>query len=107
MACRHTRGFLSAVHLSDHFQNHGASLGLLTEDEYETFADVFIGGPSAPATRQFVRPWNGDLVRYDEGMDVFAVMRNDGFIKSCYRPDPAFHGERTNLDYYLSEEARA
>jgi pyocin large subunit-like protein len=54
-----------------------------------------------------VRPWNGDLVRYDEGVDVFAVLRSDGFIKTCYRPDPVFHGQRTNLDYYLSEEAKA
>jgi len=107
MACRYTRGFLSRLHLADHFQNHGARLGLTTEDEYETLADTFLRDPCPSSARQFVRPWNGDLVRYDEGVDVFAVMRNDGFVKTCYRPDPAFHGERTNLDYYLSEEARA
>jgi len=95
------------VHRADHFQNHGERLGLLTEDEYETFADAFLGEPAPPSARQFVRPWNGDLVRYDEGVDVFGVLRNDGFIKTCYRPDPAFHGQRTNLDYYLSEEERA
>jgi filamentous hemagglutinin len=107
MACRHTRGFLSLLHLSDHFQNHGARLGLATEEEYETFADAFLRDVCPLAARQFVRPWNGDLVRYDEDLDVFAILRNDGIIKTCYRPDPAFHGERTNLDYYLSEEAKA
>lgn len=107
MACRHTRGFLSLLHLSDHFQSHGARLGLATEEEYETFADTFLRDPSARSASQFVRPWNGDLVRYDEGVDVFAVLRSDGFIKTCYRPDPAFHGQPTNLDYYGSEEAKA
>jgi len=107
MASRQTRGFLSLLHRADHFENHGAGLGLLSEEEYETFADVFLGGPAPPSTRQFVRPWNGDLVRYDEGVGVFAVLRSDGFIKTCYRPDPAFRGEPANLDYCLSGEAKA
>jgi hypothetical protein len=49
---------------------------------------------------------DGDLVRYDEAADVFAILRKDRFIKTCYRPDPLFHGEPTNLDYYLSEAAK-
>lgn len=107
MPCQDTRGFLSLLHRSDHFQNHGTRLGTATEEEYETFADQFLCEPCPPSARQFVRAWNGDLVRYDEDVDVFAVLRSDGFIKTCYRPDPAFHGEQTNLDYYLGEEARA
>ena len=107
MPCSHSRGFLSLLHRADHFQNHGIRLGTATEEEYETFADEFLRSPCPASARQFVRPWNGDLVRYDEGVDVFAVLGNDGFIKTCYRPDPAFHGERTNLDYYLSQEATA
>ena len=107
MSCRYTRGFLSLLQRADHFQNHGARLGIATEEEYEKLADDFLRNPCPESARQFVRPWNGDLVRYDEGVDVFAVMRNDGFIKTCYRPDAAFHGERTNLDYYLTEEAKA
>ena len=107
MPCRYTRGFLSLLHLADHFQNHGARLGFSTEEGYEEFADEFLRDPCSARARQFVRPWNGYLVRYDEGVDVFAVLRSDGFIKTCYRPDPAFHGRRTNLDYYLSEEAKA
>jgi hypothetical protein len=57
--------------------------------------------------REFIRPWNGDLVRYDEVADVFAILGSDGFIKTCYRPDPLFHGTASNLDYYLQEEAKA
>ena len=58
-----------------------------------------MGGPG--------RPWNGDLVRYDEATDVFAILDSVRFIKTCYRPDPLFHGEASNLEYYLEEEAKA
>jgi hypothetical protein len=56
--------------------------------------------------REFIMPWNGDLVRYDEVADVFGILSSDGFIKTCYRRDPLFHGEASNLDYYLHEEAK-
>jgi hypothetical protein len=44
-------------------------------------------------------------VRYDDAADVFAALRKDGFIKTCYRPDAVFYGKSTNLEYYLSEKA--
>jgi hypothetical protein len=43
---------------------------------------------------------------YDEVMDVFGILDCDRFIKTCYRPDPVYHGEASNLEYYLSEEAK-
>lgn len=79
---------------------------MMTEEEYETFADEFLRRPCPASAREFVRSGNGDLVRYDEVADVFAILRKDGFIKTCYRPDPMFHGEPTNLDYYLNQEAK-
>ena len=106
MPTRHTRGFRSVVHRSDHFGNHGERLGIIVEEEYEEFADIFLGTPCPATARQFTRPWNGDLVRYDEGMDVFGILDCDRFIKTCYRPDPVYHGEASNLEYYLSEEAK-
>jgi filamentous hemagglutinin len=90
---------------SDHFLAHGARLGILTEEEYADFADTFLRNPRPPSAREFMRAKNGDRVRYDEIEDVFAVVTKDRFIKTCYRPDPAFHGEPSNLDYYLREEA--
>ncbi len=107
MMCIHTRGFASLLHRTDHFLNHGARLGLATEEDYEAFADEFFRNPCASTAQQFVRPKNGDLVRYDGVLDVFAVLGKDRFIRTCYKPDTAFHGERTNLDYYLSEKAKA
>jgi pyocin large subunit-like protein len=106
MPLQYTRGFRSTLHRSDHYTAHGARLGVATESEYEALADAIFGPPDS-STRQFIRPWNGDLVRYDEAREVFGIMDRDGFIKTCYRPDPLVHGEATNLDYYLSEEAKA
>lgn len=106
MQCLYTRGFLSPLHRADHFKNHGARLGIMTEEEYEIFADDFLRNPCPASAVQFTRRWNGDLVRYDQVADVFAVLRKDRFIKTCYCPDPAFHGELTNLDYYWSEAAK-
>jgi pyocin large subunit-like protein len=107
MPCRYTRGFLSILARSDHYKRHGARLGIATEEGYETFADSFLRNPCPTSARQFVRPGNGDLVRYDESADVFATLRQDGFIRTCYCPDPRIHGEPTNLDYYLSQESKA
>src|SRR6266849_5751368 len=107
MPCRHTRGFVSVLHRADHFQAHGARHGIMTEEEYETFADEFLQHPCPASALEFRRPWNGDLVRYDEAADVFAILGNNRFIKTCYRPDPLVHDEQTNLDYYLSEAAKA
>ena len=73
----------------------------MTEEDYETFADHFLRNPCPASAQQFVRSWNGDLVRYDEAADVFAILRRDRFIKTCYRPDPMFHGQSSNLHYYL------
>ena len=106
MPCLHTRGFISLIHRADHFKIHGARLGIATEEEYETFADNLLRHPCPPSAHEFIRSWNRDLVRYDEVEDVFAVKRADGFIKTCFRPDPSVHLEATNLDYYLSGENR-
>jgi filamentous hemagglutinin len=92
---------------SDHFFNHGARLGVVSEDEYESLADQFLGSPRRDTTHQFTRSWNGDIVRYDEVDDVFGVLSSDRFNRTFYRPDPAIHGESTNLDYYLCEEEQA
>jgi pyocin large subunit-like protein len=106
MQARLTRGFRSPLQRSDHFTSHGKRLGAATEGEYEKLADQFLGMPMPGTARQFTRPWNGDLVRYDLGSEMFGILDRDGFIKTCYRPDPSIHGEATNLDYYLAEKGK-
>ncbi len=88
MPLRHTRGFKSAQHLSDHFKAHGLRLGLGTEKEYGEFADAFLRGSCPQGAQKFRRLWKDDLVPYDESSNVFAVLDAKGFIKTCYLPDP-------------------
>src|ERR1039457_3889906 len=66
MAAKQTRGFKSLLHRIDHFTAHGKGLGMPTEEDYESFADQFLGQPCPKGVRQFTRSWNGDVVRYDE-----------------------------------------
>lgn len=107
MPCRYTFGFHSLRELSEHFTAHGALLGVYTEDEYLTLADEMFCAPRPVSTHQFVRPWNGDDVRNDDARDVFAIITKYGRLKTCYRPEPRFHGCSTNLDYYLKERGKA
>src|SRR5271170_5175583 len=98
MPLRYTRGFRSLLHRSDHFRAHRARLGIATEQEYETLADSIFGPGPGSQVRQFKRSWNSDIVRYDELTDVFAILDQNRFLKTCYCPDPMVHGEATNLD---------
>ena len=79
---------------------------MATESDYEDLADDLLAPVCPSGVREHRRPWNGDVVRYDEARDVLAIRDGGGYIKTCYRPDPAFHGKATNLDYYLDEEAK-
>jgi len=70
----HTRGFKSRLDRAEHFSLHGARLGLASEDDYEAFADRFMQSPCPPSAVQFLRVRNGDIGRYDETEDVFAIV---------------------------------
>lgn len=98
---RYTKGFVSAHQRADHFQKHGTDFGLRTEDEYETAADEFMGGPRGPKTHECVVPKGssraGRVVRYDEGTDQFGILSPEGYILTYYRPAPLFG---TKLDYF-------
>jgi pyocin large subunit-like protein len=101
----YTRGFRTPLHRTDHFLNHGAALGLVDEQEYEEFADRFLQLVCPATALQFVRRRNGDLVRYDQVADVFGIKSRDGYVRTCYTPDPIVHGCSSNMEYYLNEEA--
>lgn len=105
MPLTNTRGFRAPLLLSDHFGRHGVRVGITTETDYEDNADAFLCPTCPPSALEFRRR-NGDLVRYDQVGDVFAVLARDGYIKTYLRPDPLVHLEPTNLDYYRREQAK-
>jgi RHS repeat-associated protein len=85
-----------------HFGDHGADFPRLNNSvEYVADAQSFLRHPP-PGTRTIIRT-NGDIVRYNEVLDVFGVMDAGGAPRTYFVPDPAVHGYATNLDYFLSQ----
>jgi filamentous hemagglutinin len=67
--------------------------------EYQSKADTYLTGQRAQGVLEKVRA-NGDIVRYNPATEEFGVVTKDGVIRTYYKPNPAIHGEPTNLDYF-------
>ena len=61
----------------------------------------FVNNPPA-GTLTKVRN-NGETVYYNPSTNTFAVKRADGAPKTMFKPDPADHGYKTNLDYFNAQ----
>lgn len=107
MPCKYTAGFKSRVHLLDHFAKHQGRLGFSQVSEYEEAADSFVGKPLPSTAGEFIRPWNGDVVRFDAATDEFGITDRSGFLKTYYRLHPDDHDEPTNMQYFLKEKGKA
>lgn len=51
-----------------------------------------------------MRPWNGDIVRYNRTTEEFGIVDVSGFLKTFYIPDPLVHGEADNDSYFEAEK---
>jgi filamentous hemagglutinin len=94
--------FADNAKLIDHFNRHGADFGATSAAQYERAADGFLSGTRGTGVLEKVRP-NGDIVRYDPATEAFGIIKPDGTIRTYYKPDPAVHGYRTNLDYFNAQ----
>lgn len=92
--------FKTSLKRTEHFNHHGADFGAASITVYETQADAFLRRPLS-ATCFERRRADGDIVRFDSATDEFAVLSNDGFIRTYFKPDPVIHMQPTNYDYYL------
>lgn len=91
--------FIDHAKLQDHFQRHGADFGATTPADYEQQADTFLNGPKSSGVLEKMRS-NGDVVRYNPSTEEFGIVRQDGTIRSYFKPDPAVHGFPADLDYF-------
>jgi filamentous hemagglutinin len=80
----------------------GGDFGATTAAKYEQRAADFLTGPRGTGVLEKVRP-NGDVVRYNATTEEFGVVRPNGTIRTYYKPDPAAHGNPTNLDYFNAQ----
>ncbi len=97
--------FASAARRNDHFARHGGDFGARSARAYERAAGRFLTGRPERGVLQATRR-NGDIVRYNPRTNEFGVVKPDGTIRTYYKPDPATHGLRSNMDYFQREAAR-
>ena len=85
---QHTKGFNSAAELARHFHKHKALLGVVTEDEYETVADSFLGEPKPANLIECRRASDKKLMRFDLSAQRFGILGVDGVIVTFYALSP-------------------
>jgi hypothetical protein len=85
-----------------HFRSHGADFpDVTTVEEYVNKAWAFLHDP--PAGTLWLRRTNGDIVRYQPSTNTFGILDAGGIPRSFYKPDPSFHNEPTNLEYFHAQ----
>lgn len=85
--------------LLEHFADHWDEFGVGTPEEYERLADAFMFGPLSANIEECVRV-QGGFCRYDRDTQEYGTVNAQGFLCTYFIPDPAIHGERTNLEYF-------
>jgi RHS repeat-associated protein len=97
-----TRRQSSAQNAYRHFIDHGADFpDAQNAVQYVEHAQDFLHNPP-PGTLTKTRP-NGDVIRYDPSTNTFGVMDTNGAPRTMFKPDPAAHGQPTNLDYFNAQ----
>ncbi len=82
----YTNGFANPALLSDHFTKHKNDFGCTTEQDYETMADEFCGGVMDTNTQEYIRSYDGAVIRYNSITNEFGVVGNDDIIKTYFKP---------------------
>jgi pyocin large subunit-like protein len=98
-----TKGFRDDVERGDHFDKHGREFGVLDPVEYESMADIFLGGAKPSSTLECRRTSNGDLIRYDPLRNWFGVLGSDNSIRTFFMPVQSKHRKPTHLKYFHAE----
>jgi pyocin large subunit-like protein len=101
----YTKGFLDEAELQQHYQDHKDEFGAINAQHYLVLADTFLGEPitsvTHPTTHECIRPRDNAIIRYNSATEEFGVLRQDGYIKTYFKPNPHEHAAGTNYDYYL------
>jgi filamentous hemagglutinin len=69
--------------------------------QYVEAAHAFIYHP--PAGTLTLTRSNHEVVFYDPKSNLFAVRAVNGAPKTFFKPDPAVHGYKTNLEYFYGQ----
>ncbi|WP_179855810.1 hypothetical protein [Gilliamella sp. wkB308] len=47
---------------------------------------------------------NGDTLYYNPSKNIFAIKNADGTPRTMFKPNPADHGYKTNLEYFNAQK---
>jgi pyocin large subunit-like protein len=82
-----TKGFESVQQLNRHFGEHGTDFRASNANEYEAYADAFLGGPKPVHVLECVRAC-GAIVRYDPNFEAFGVLDDGRVCRTYFVPVP-------------------
>jgi pyocin large subunit-like protein len=82
---QHTRGFANYARFIEHFDNRRSRFNLNTWREFAVWADTFCGGPMDAHTDHCTKS-NGETLRFHNVSGLFAVIRTDNVIRTCFPP---------------------
>lgn len=85
-----------------HFEKHGAEMGFDDAAAYVRAAQQFLRTP--PQGTETKIEEDGDILRYNEKLGWFGVMRPDGAPRTLFIPDPDTHGASSNRAYFDRQE---
>ncbi len=91
-------GFANENTLESHYNDHGADFGAKSSSQYQALAKSFMNSDNSSILSK--TRINGDIVKFNPSTNEFGVVTSSGIIRTYYKPNPAIHGEPTNLDYY-------
>jgi filamentous hemagglutinin len=92
--------FANADDLRRHYRKHRFEYSWKDRADYLAQGEAFLNSPLDRATTlEHVRP-NGSRVRFNQITQEYGTARATGEIITYFIPDPAVHGEASNLDYF-------
>lgn len=87
----------------DHWDKHKKEFPeLQNSKQYVDAAHNFVRHPPE-GTLTKVRK-NGDTLYYNPSTNIFAIKNADGTPRTMFKPNPADHGYKTNLEYFNAQK---
>ncbi|OCG21472.1 hypothetical protein A9G22_09630 [Gilliamella sp. App2-1] len=87
----------------DHWDKHKHEFPeFQNSKQYVDATHNFVNNPPL-GTLKIIRK-NGDTVLYNPQSNIFAVKNADGTPKTMFKPNPADHGYKTNLEYFNAQK---
>ena len=101
-------GFVTKFDRDLHFDSHASEFSppFASEEEYEAAAIAFLEKHLAAGMMEGLRIRDGATIRYDPGINEFAICDDSGAVTTYFKPDPAIHKQGDNVAYFRSRLER-